>query len=270
MKLSIIIINYNTSDWIKKVFGAVQESEPDLVKEFVVVDNGEEKVDPDFLKSEKIIYFDNQKNIGFAGGVNKGLEMAKGEYVLLLNSDVIVKKGSLSGLVDFLDNHKEVGVVGPKFLYPSGKSQISAGRIPNLIREVFRFSGLYKFLPFGTYIANFSQNRSVDWVSGGCLLVRRDLIIKVGGMDSEYFFGAEDMDLCLRIKKLGFKIFYLPSIEIVHYHGISSGGVKSLKRIKLEKTALNYFFKKNFPKAFLTRRLVNFLHDIKYFFIKNL
>lgn len=250
--LSIIIVNYNTKEILRKCLkslGANADEVPETV-EIIVVDNGSTDGSVDYLRElanwrinerkglrsdeieseEKLIsllnrrkivikLIENKENLGFAKAVNEGIKLAKGENILLLNSDTLVKKGSLINLLNF-EKEKYPTVIGARLLNPDGSIQPSCFNLPTVWRAVKEYwlgqKGTFaKFFPKG------EKPVEVEAVVGGVMLIPRKIIEKVGLFDERYFMYFEDLDYCHRVRKAGFKIYYLPKSEIIHEHGAS-------------------------------------------------
>jgi GT2 family glycosyltransferase/organic radical activating enzyme len=256
----------------ERAIRAFRENEPKLEAEIILIDNNsEKKLNSEIIAELNVEYIENSENLGFAKAVNQGIKIgSEAEYILLLNSDVLIKNRSITKIISVLDKNKEIGICGPKFLYPDGDYQISAGFLLNLRRLLFSLTALYKIFPFGHYLnkgkifkKNIISAQEVDWLSGGCLLIKNEVIKKIGLLDENYFFGFEDIDFCLCAKSAGYKIIYYPEAEVVHYHALSSGGLKSLWRIRKDKEGIEYFFKKNYPKKKITRYLIGWIFAMK-------
>ena len=248
-KLSIIILNYNTAAMTLKALAACRMASEGIDYEVILVDNAStEPFTPPH--DDRIIFIRTEKNFGFAGGVNRGLAKAGGEYIVLLNSDVIVPINFSKDLIASLEKNT-ADIVGPRFNYPNGSFQPSCGFFPTIARELIRFSMLGKIIGGGTLIYKnsitapfFKKAQSVDWVSGGCLLAKREVLSE--GLDERYFFGVEDFDLCFQTKKKGGVIVYDPSVSVIHYHGFSSGGRRSTASLANESRGMDYFLNKNY------------------------
>jgi hypothetical protein len=271
MKLSVIIINFNTAEMTEKAIKAFQNSEAHFDYEIILIDNAStKKLTPEKINEFGLVYLENEKNIGFAPAVNRGLKIAKGEYVLLLNSDVLVGRDSAEKMLEYMDQNANIAVLGPKLVYPSGQTQASAGYFPNLWREILRFSMLNKIFPAGTLIYKnifnkkfFSRPQIVDWVSGGCMMLRQHAIFELGIFDNNYFFGIEDWDFCHRAKKSGWQVVYYPFARVVHYHGFSSGGRRSTASLRMEKEGVKYFLKKFYPKKKISNNIIELMYNCK-------
>ena len=179
-----------------------------------------------------------EKNIGFRALVNEGLKIASGRYILILNSDIILKENAVQNLIEYLDSHQDVAVVGPQLLNLDNSVQESCLRFfgPLTIlarRTIFGKTAWGKKLVarFLMRDYNHEQPREVDWLLGSSLLVRASAASKVGPMDERFFMYFEDVDWCRRFWQAGFKIVYLPQAKIYHYHlrvSKKTGGVGDL------------------------------------------
>ena len=247
MDLSIIIVSFNT----KKLLGeclkslivnkqslSLRDGKWQMVdSEVIVVDNASEDgsslmVGKDFPQVKLI---ENQENLGYAAANNQALRQvstpsstrgAQGKDCLLLNPDTRVKPGSLELLIQFARKHPEVGIVGAKLVNPDGSVQPSVYHFPTLWRAIreywFGQKNVYeKYAPKG------KKPVEVEAVTGAAMLIPRKTIEKIGLLDEKYFMYFEDLDYCRRVRGAGFKAYYLPEAEILHYHGQSAVRVGS-------------------------------------------
>ncbi|MEA3398557.1 MAG: glycosyltransferase family 2 protein [Patescibacteria group bacterium] len=271
MKLTVITINYNTPEMTERVIRNFFAMEKDLEFEMILIDNNsDKKVSRAIINEFNLKFIQNSKNLGFAKAVNQGIGESRGDYVLLLNSDVFIEKKAISRMIEYAQACPEAGIMGPRMLYPDKSFQASFGRFPTLWREFLRFSLLYRILPGATVTVNtifkqikITEAQEADWLSGGCMLIRRGLIDELGLFDEKYFFGMEDFDFCFRAQQIGYKAIYYPFCPAIHYHGHSSGGLRNAKRFKYDKLGMQYFLKKNFPNKFITRFFINLMYDFK-------
>ena len=217
MKLSIIIVNYNTKELLRRCL----KSLPDEWGVVIVVDNSSTDESVEMIKKEfpSVRLILNSQNLGFARAVNQALRQAIGEAVLLLNSDTIVKKGALEKLIEF-EKKVRPAIIGAKMLNPDGTVQGSCFYLPTISRAIkeywFGKSGYFsKYAPEG------KEPMEVEAVSGGAMLISKGVIEKIGLFDERYFMYFEDLDYCRKARKVGYNIYYLPTVEIVHEHGAS-------------------------------------------------
>ncbi len=285
-KISIIIVNYKAARLTRQCVRGIIEHAPQCLYEVIVVDNNSDDGCLDLIQTEVIDFFNNQdiplprielvqssRNVGFSAGNNLGFQYARGEYILYLNPDTVIFSGGLDPIINYLDNHADVGVVGPKILNPDRSIQTSCFRFPDTF-----FYPLYRRANF---LANFSkvikwrkwfvmsefdrsEIREVDWLLGACMLVRRSAIDKVGLFDERFFLFLEDTDWCYRFWQKGFRVVYNPDGWIVHHIERASDENNILRSLG-KKTAwihivswLKYYKKHiwrnpNYPKFDLSR-----------------
>ncbi len=261
MKLSIIIVSYNTCDILRNcllsVFKSLGKSElnKDGQSEVIVIDNASSDSSIEMIEKEfpNVNLVRNKENLGFAAANNIGLKKAHSDFILLLNSDTSISENTLGMLFSVARDESEAGVIGTKLVFPNGKLQQSLGFFPTLIK-IFAWMTFIDDVPFSsTFIrpyhvtdkSFYRRKRSVDWVSGACLLVKKKVIEKAGYLDDKIFMYAEEVEWCFRIKKEGFDILYIPSIKVVHHKGASGMGDEA--GIIEEFNSLIYIYKKHFP-----------------------
>ncbi len=281
MKISIITINYKTPETTAQALEKACRVLDGNLAEVILIDNNSADGSREYLEEkfggrEEVKLIFNSQNLGFAGAVNQGINSASGDYVLLLNSDVFLDKSFLK-LLEYARKHPEAGILAPQMRYPDSKLQYSFGRTPTLLNEFFRLFWLYRFLPWGSVTAynfftrnNFSRVSRVGWVSGGCMLISKKLISQIGSLDENYFFGVEDMDFCFRARQEGYEVIYFPRSRVIHYHGFSSGGKRSLFKLSREREGILYFYKKFFPARKLRKILLKNMYNLKMFLVKKL
>lgn len=245
MILSICILNYNTKDLtlecLSSLFGQYEKQIYKKEVEIIVVDNNSTDGSSASIKSKfpKVVVFDNKENYGFSKGQNIAAKIARGEYLLFLNSDTQVQDNHLLKAVSYLESSKKVGVLGTKLLNPDRTLQLSAGRFYTLLNCLImlvageRF-GLLRYSP--------SEICRVDWVSGASLLVSKRLFNSIGGFDEHFFMYVEDMELCYRIYKKGYVVEFYPDAVILHRELGSSNRGFAVASIY---EGILYFYKKH-------------------------
>lgn len=229
MKLSIIIVNWNTRDLLLQAVGSVMDYPRDFSYEVIVVDNHSQDQSVSTLKRAypQAIVIENDRNLGFAKANNQALEIAKGEYVLLLNSDTIVREGALEALVSYCDKHPEIMMAGPKLLNEDGSFQFASRRnLPNPSRAIRYFLGLDRKKTSSSSYKRFDddpdQTEYVEAISGAAMMFRREVYESLGGLDESFFMYGEDLDFCKRVGDRGWKIAYVAEARIVHLGGEAS------------------------------------------------
>ena len=232
MKLSIIIVNYNSGGLTHACLQSLKVKELPIAAEAIVVDNASRDQSVPFLKSDfpEIHLIANRENIGLAAAVNQAIKQAKGEYYLLLNPDIVALPGAVINLIKFMDSHPETGVAGGKLLSPNGKLQASCFRFYRLATIIYRRTWLGRSQAGKKEIDRFlmrdfdhKSSKDVEWLMGSCLCLRAKSVAEVGGMDEKYFLYFEDVDWCRRFWEKGWRVTYVPESVFSHFHQRSSG-----------------------------------------------
>jgi len=232
MKLSIIILSYNTKALLEKTINSIFKQKSDLSFQVCVVDNASSDGSAEMIvkKFPQVRLLENSRNLGFSGGVNTALEKIKADYYLLLNSDVEVKEDAIDKLVAFAAEGN-YGISGCKLINKDGSFQPNAGDLPVGLPLFVWLSGLddvlimvRNFLPsFHRKFKNYYKDGSeVGWISGTAMLITKEVIDKIGMLDENIFMYGEDTEYCLRAKRSGFKIGWTDRSTIMHIGGASS------------------------------------------------
>lgn len=271
MNLSVIIVTWNSEKFIQNCLDSIFVSGGDLRHEIIVVDNDSSdktaKIIQEFYPKVNLIA--NKENLGYAKANNQGIEESQGEYVLLLNPDTQFLENSMTLMYEFMEENPQVGALGPKLLNPDKTIQPSAREFPTFPTLLWEFSGLSRLFPksriFGSwrmgYFA-FDQTREIDQPMGSCLMLRRKTLEEVGVFDEDFPMFFNDVDLCYRIKKAGWRIYFYPEAEVFHQKGASTSKVKR-RMIWFSHLAFYRFFKKH--KTGAVNRLLLYLFCIPLF-----
>lgn len=225
MDLSIVIVNWNTRDLLAQCLRSVYDTAGDLALEVFVVDNASSDGSADMVRREfpQVKLIENAENVGFARANNQAIRLSSGRYVLLLNSDAVIMTRAIQAMVSFMDEHDDVGLVGPELLDSSGRSQLSWAAFPTVLSELLGYhSRARKPLRAGANQDLSLTAYEVDWVAGACLLVRMETVKEVGLMDERFFLYSEETDWCHRIRASGWGVVFLPEAKVVHLEGRSS------------------------------------------------
>lgn len=285
MDLSVIILNLNTRDLLRDCLKSLSQSEllnfdSNYSLEVIVSDNGSNDGSLEMVKNEfsQIKFVENGQNLGFAAGNNTALPLATGRYVLFLNSDTRVPQGTLTEMIRFMDEDQKIGAATGLIELFNGQLDSNCHRgFPTPWSALTHFSGLEKIFPksklFAGYFQTYKDLQSVheiDALEGAFMLVRREAGESVAlpqnkWWDEDYFFYAEDIDFCYRLKEKGWKVMYNPKAKIFHYkgatHGMKNKGLASLnsedkKKIVASTTqAMSTFYEKHYRTkypAFMT------------------
>lgn len=247
--VSIIIVNWNTCELLRKCIQSIEDNKQDWNIEIIVVDNASSDDSLRMLKEvfPNVITIRNQVNVGFAKANNQAFKISQGTYVLLLNSDAELTKGVLDELISCADEQTEAGIIGARLINPDGTFQASHTKFPSLMREFLILSGIGRLL-FGAWYpsegpGNCMEPFEVDYVEGACMLVRSEALHDVGGMDENYFMYAEEVDWCLMMKKAGWQIWYVPTAKVIHHSSASSRSRPKERELDLYRSRVKYFNK---------------------------
>ena len=227
MKLSIVILNYKSAGLTRQCVKGIFASQPELEFEVIVVDN--DSGDGILAWLEK--HYPQTKRIqvgwnsGYTAGNNMGLKAAVGEYALILNPDITVLPGKLEALVEFMDSHTKVGLAGPKLVNPDGSLQYSTYKFPTFWLPLFRRTFFGNIPALDPWLKNYQMmawdhqdSRSVDWILGACLIVRKSAMAQVGLMDERFFMYVQETDWARRFWAKGWQVWYAATVEFVHFH----------------------------------------------------
>lgn len=253
MDVSIIIVNWNTRDILYECLKSVFKQTNWVEFEVIVVDNASIDGSQKMVKSKfpQGTLIQNQSNRGLAAGTNQGIAVAKGRYVLLLNSDTVILDNSIADTVSFADAYPDAAVVGCRVLNPDKTLQPTCFMFPSILNMLLSSSYLYKVFPQSRFFGRERMTwwlrddvRQVDVVTGCFMLVRREAIEDAGLMDERFFMYGEETDWCYRFRKAGWKILFTPSAEIIHLAEASSKQRKPVMVLQLRGSIL-LFLKKH-------------------------
>ena len=216
--LSIVIVSFDARADLECCLESLHAAPPALAHETIVVDNHSIDGSADAARRwNGVRVIENATNIGFAAANNVGIRASRGDLLLLLNSDTVAPAGAIDRLTAALDAHPDVAVIGPRLVDANGRPELSFGRMITPLNELRQ-----KRLAQSDAVEPLTRRRQYpDWVSGACLLVRRDDAEAVGLLDERFFMYTEDVDFCAAIRARGRRILFEPTIEIVHLRGRS-------------------------------------------------
>ncbi len=254
MNLSVITVTWNSAKLIGEQIESVKNGCQNLLFEEFVVDNGSIDGTADLVKQKYpwVKLIDNKKNLGFSASNNIGAKMSSGEFLLFLNPDMRVEVGGLDKMVEWMRNHKDVGLASCKLVDENGKLNADAQprRFPNLFDQlaiILKLPHLFPSILNRYMFTDFDANKEqeVDSVRGSFMIMRREVFEKLGwAFDPRYFIWFEDVDICREVKKLGFKAMHTPIISCVDYIGQSFKQRTTLwKQVNFTKSMLQYFQK---------------------------
>jgi len=245
--LSIVIVSYNTKQFLKNCLGSLHKNYSQEIKdeiyEIIVVDNNSKDGSLDMVKNDfkSTFHIENHKNLGFAKANNIGIKKTKGEYILLLNPDTIVSKSVLPQMTSFMEKNHDVGVSTCRVNLESGELDDASHRgFPTPWRAFCHFSGLSKLFSHSTVFngyhlgyKNLDKIHEIDACCGAFMIIRKSVGRKIDWLDEDYFWYGEDLDFCFRVKEEGWKVMFVPDVKITHFKGVASGIKKHSEHLSL-------------------------------------
>jgi N-acetylglucosaminyl-diphospho-decaprenol L-rhamnosyltransferase len=264
--LSIIIVNYHHSQMLKDCLESLNRTIQKIQFEVILIDNSstDDGLASILKRFPKTQFINNSENIGFAPANNQGAKIANGDFLLFINPDTIMTEGAIESMLDYIRSDSSIGIIGPKVLNPDQTIQYSCRKFPTIWSGLFnRYSLMTQFFPNNRYSKDYlmldydhKSIRSVDWVSGCCMMISTPIFKKINGFDENYFLFIEDVDLCQTIKKIDLKVVYFPNSKI--FHKISSSNSKSTSRIIIKRhQGMIYYNQKYYKKNFIIQHLIN-------------
>jgi N-acetylglucosaminyl-diphospho-decaprenol L-rhamnosyltransferase len=226
-EISIAIVGHQHRAYLDRALSSLFKREPRRSMEVIYVDNDSRDGSAEFVQSAfpQVRLIRNLRRCGLARNNNLAFGVSRGRYFLILNPDVDVQPGAVETMADFLDERPEVGLVGPKLIFPDGNLQLSCRQFPTLRSFVWRRTPLRLLLPEGRRDESHlmadhdhSAPSPVDWLLGAALMLRREVYKKLGGMDERYELYCEDIDLCYRVHASDLDVYYVPDAVVVHHH----------------------------------------------------
>jgi hypothetical protein len=252
--LTTIIVSYNTKADLENCLASLAAAPPSRPHAVIVVDNASSDGSPEAIRQRwpAVRLIEAGRNVGFAAANNLGLRAAGTEAVLLLNSDTLVPAGALDAMLTELEREPGVAAVGPRIVDATGRPELSFGRMLSPMNEL-RQKVIVGLQARGHRWAEAWVERATrraqypDWVSGACLLVRRDDALAAGLLDERYFLYAEDVDFCAALRGLGKRIRFFPGAEIVHLRG-RSGRQRPAETLRAYHRSHLRFYEKHHPR----------------------
>jgi GT2 family glycosyltransferase len=260
-RVSVVVVSFNTRPHLLRCLASLG-AQVTLPLQVIVVDNASDDGSAEAVGAgyPAVQVIENGANLGFAAACNRGLREARAPYCLLLNSDAEVYAGAVEALAAVLDERPDVGIVGPRTVGSDGGPQVSFGpdltpssewrqrrlvralreRRPAAVREVEALS---------------AREQEPAWVSGACLLARKAALDAVGGLDERFFLYEEDVDLCLRVKRAGWRILYTPRAVVVHHLGRSMDKIPARSRLEYDRSHIRFYAKHRGPRTTALLRL---------------
>jgi GT2 family glycosyltransferase len=264
VELSVILVNHNGKADLKACLHSLEKNAPNTGHEIIVVDNDSSDGSQEMVRSSfpgvKLITC--QDNLGFSRANNLGNEKSRGEYLLFLNPDTLIYPEALEVLLRELQSDPQAGGVGPALLQDENRYQVSFGQKRDFFSEFVQKFILNPY--FRSSLRSNQKKRKAGWLGGACLLLRKKAFLDVQGFDEDFFLFFEDIDLCFRLRKKGWKLFFVPEARIFHQGGGSTRALKLGSRFHYRRSQLNFYRKHN---SRLSQLLLRSYLGINFFFL---
>jgi hypothetical protein len=253
VELSVVIVSYNGRDYLRRCLRSLLEHVRGLEYEVVVVDNASRDGSADMVAAEfpSVRLLRRPSNAGLSTALNQGIRLSAGEMTVLLNPDVELQDNPFPVMAQYLRDHPEVGILGPRIQDDDGSLQLSCRRFPTFSVVFFnRYSLLTRLFPRNPFSTRYlmtdfdhSRTGAVDWLSLACWMAPRRLFDEVGFLDEGYFLYNEDVDFCQRVHRAGRKVVYFPGVSVVHHIGGSTSTLPNRSIIERHRSMWRYYRK---------------------------
>ncbi|MFZ2053460.1 MAG: glycosyltransferase family 2 protein [Candidatus Aminicenantales bacterium] len=244
-ELSVVVVNYNDRGHLTVCLSSLQKAVAGLSAEVILVDNRSEDGSPDLVRAAFpwVRLIENKENLGYPRANNIGFRQSRGEFCLFLNTDTVVPDSGLAALLSGIRGRPEAGAIGPALVHENGRFQVSFGRKVNFFSEIRQKLILNPF--YRIVLRSSRKAREVGWLSGACLLVRREAVEAAGLFDADFFLYFEDIDLCRRIRERGFKLIFFPAVQVIHIGGAATSTRRWRSRLEYRRSQLLFYEKHN-------------------------
>lgn len=268
--LSIIIVSWNTRELLLGCLAAITPAAASLRVETLVVDNGSTDGTPEAVRRQfpAVRLIEPGHNLGFSGGNNRGLALATGRYLCLLNPDTAAQPGSLAALVAHLEAHPALGAVGPRLLNADGSEQAVGFRFPSLAQvalDLFPFGGRFAASQLNGRYPHEPRDHAfpIDFPLGACIVARRAAVEATGPLDEGFYMYSEEVDWCRQMRAAGWEIACLPTAEVVHFGGQSTGQQPARMFLELHRSRARYFRRYHSPAFVWAARTITRVGMVK-------
>ncbi|MCE5199784.1 MAG: glycosyltransferase family 2 protein [Armatimonadota bacterium] len=255
VRLSIAIVNWNTSSLLRALLISIEKYTPGFEYEVIVVDNASSDFDETAFRSEfpGVSFVTNSENVGYARGNNQAIAAARGDYLLLLNPDTEVTEGAIDALVDFMESHPDAGAAGAKLVRPDGSVDRSVRGFPYPGPIAWEYMGLSRIFPksrvFGAYrmtYFSYDEVAEVDQPMGSCLILSQRALSEVGLIDERFPIFFNEVDWLYRAKQVGWKVYFVPQAVVIHHGGAGTKQAGRRRMVKESHDSLIRFYRKHF------------------------
>lgn len=248
-EVGVIYVNHEDQQNLENSLVSLKETAFSMISKVIIVDNASSSFNPQqivrIFPNVKFVF--NQENVGFARANNQALNELATDYVLLANPDTQFSPGALQQLLKVLENFPQVGAVGPLLSPGKGRWQVSFGQKVNLWGEFSQ--KFWRNIIYSSQLGRWKEVKEVGWISAACLLARREALTAVQGFDEQFFIYFEDIDLCYRLRREGWRIMLCPKARVYHWGGTSTSQKNLWSRYHYRRSQLYFYLKYNSPWA---------------------
>lgn len=271
--VSIIIVNWNTKQYLVDCVESLKRESSGITMEIIVVDNGSADGSQEALRASHpdVLLIENDANLGFSKANNIGIEVSRGRYVCLVNTDVIALDSCVPRMVRYMDADADVGAVGPRTVNREMELRENCRNFPTLNNACADYLLLHKLFPNSRVFPSrtlkksaYGSTHSAEVLSGCFLMVRREAMEEVGVLDERFFFYGEDTDWCKRFAEAGWKLTFLSAAQAIHFGGASSAAYPVKYQLAMEKADLQYWRKHNHPLECALYVLIKDIYHLGY------
>jgi GT2 family glycosyltransferase len=273
--LSIIVVTWNGKKYALECLESLTSKPFRFAVEIIVVDNGSTDGTPKAIRTEfpDFRLIENHANLGFARANNIGMASSSGKYVCLVNSDVVIPAGCLEKMVEYMESHPKIGVLGPKMLSPDGGVGASVMRLPTVWNTLCCALGLHTIFPRSELLGGFLMDaypydsiEEVEVLTGWFWMIPRTALNMVGGLDERFFMYGEDIDWCHRFRDAGWQVVFYPDADALHYGAASSQEAPSRFYVEMRRANLQYFRKHHGVLGVFGYQFAIWVHEISRVF----
>ncbi len=270
VKLSVIYVYYATPTEIIQSIQSLKKAVADLSYEVIIIDNASPLPLPEQIQSDKKLHIiQNTENKGYGPALNQGAQIARGDYLALVNPDTLFLKNSLNLMIEALELDTSIGIIGPQFLNDKKQVSQTGNGFPMIPEALFAFSFLRKIFPHNRYVKRYfltdfdrTKETEIPVICGACMLIKKLTFEKIQGFDEQFFLYFEESDLCYKVKKTGLRILYYPKAQVIHLGGKSSSNKKFIQR-NFEKSRYKFFKKYHDPiSSFLAESFLRVINRL--------
>ena len=268
---TVIIVSWNARYYLDKCLASIYTHTGANNRQIIVVDNASVDGSPELVRESypSVNLICLESNLGFAKANNIGIRESRGKYLFLINSDVEVKSDFIVPLQDFMERSPDIGLLGPRMVNADGNLQRSCMGFPTLWNMFCRSFALDTIFPNSTLFCghlmthwDHASARDVEVVNGCFWVVRTDALRDVGPLDEDYFFYGEDMDWCKRFHDKGWRVFYYPAVEAIHYGGASAVNAPVKYHVELHRANMQYYRKHHSTAAYFAFYILTVIHPV--------